>query len=361
MNNIEHVLDKNNLTRDDLIKLLSLTEKENIEKLRQRSYLIKEENGGKTVYFRGLIEIGNNCEKDCFYCGIRKSNKDVNRYFMKREEIIKAAMFSYKSGYGSIVMQSGEISDPNYTIFIEKIIKDIKNMTNNELAITLSLGEQKSEVYKKWFDAGADRYLLRIETTDRNLYEKIHHKNQDFDFRMECLENLKKIGYQVGTGVMIGLPSQSLKNLADDIMFFKNIDIDMIGMGPFIPASHTPMYDSIKNFENIKKQQVELALKMIAVTRIVLKDVNIAAATALQSLDDFGREKAIMYGANVIMPNVTDIKYRKEYILYDNKPCINESKKQCKGCLESRIKKIGENIGFDKQGNSLHFLRRNQG
>jgi biotin synthase len=269
---------------------------------------------------------------------------------MDREEIIEAAKFAQKGDYGSFVLQSGEIKNAIFTDYITSPLKDIKNLPGENLGITLSLGEQSLETYKKWFDAGAHRYLLRFETSNSEFYKKLHPRDHDFENCFQALENLKECGYQAGTGMIIGLPGQTKEDLADDILYMKKQNIDMIGMGPFIPHQDTPMADSLGNFEEIKTEQLELSLKMIAITRIILKDVNIAAATALQALDPIDREKGLQAGANIIMPNITNTKYSDEYHLYENKPCLDENSEMCNGCLDSRISSIGEEIGYNEWG-----------
>lgn len=354
MNDIKNILKRENLSEPEIAEILSLSSEEDIKALYQRAYAVKTDRVGRTVYYRGIIEMSNICSKDCLYCGIRKSNSNVNRYTMTRKEIIDAAVFAYKADYGSIVLQSGEIKSPEFTDYIEGLITEIKNKTDSQLGITLSLGEQSSETYKRWFEAGAHRYLLRIETSSRDLYSKLHPPDHSYDERVKCLYKIQDAGYQTGTGVMIGLPGQTVEHLASDIAFFRDIDIDMAGMGPFIPHEDTPL----KDYDIDKEKQLTLALKMIAVLRIVMEDINIAATTALQALDPFGREKGIMAGANVIMPNITDRKYRDNYKLYNDKPCTDEDSDACRDCLEHRIEGLGENIGYGQWGDSKHYFSR---
>jgi biotin synthase len=354
-NNIEN----RHLSINNLTELLSLEIPSDIEQLFKTAYSIKLKYVGNKVYFRGLIELSNICEKDCFYCGIRKSNEIPMRYIMDEKEIIDLAMWCYKAGYGSIVLQSGEISSNSFAKFIENIIIKIKHATEGKLGITLSLGEQEESAYQRWYDAGAHRYLIRIETTNPDLYERIHPSNHDFNRRLKCIDILKKIGYYTGTGIMIGLPGQNYIDIARDIEFFRTIDVDMIGMGPYIPHKDTPMGQEMNiPFNQYSSKQLDLALKTISVTRIYLKDVNIASTTALQALDESGREKGLLAGANIIMPNITDPKYRSEYQLYDNKPCLNENAVICRDCLESRIQAIGEKIGYNEWGDSPHHNKK---
>ncbi|MGM0601551.1 MAG: [FeFe] hydrogenase H-cluster radical SAM maturase HydE, partial [Candidatus Rifleibacteriota bacterium] len=318
----------------------------------------KVANVGKKVWFRGIVEFSNVCTKDCLYCGIRKSNKDVDRFTIPEQEIIDSAVWAWEAQYGSAVLQSGERQDPEFVDRVERIIKEIKRRTNGELGLTLSLGEQSEETYKRWFDAGAHRYLLRIESSNPHLYEKLHPEDHSYMERRRCLESLRKVGYQVGTGVMIGLPFQTLRNLAEDALFFKQIDADMIGMGPFIFHKDTPLYKYHDAFYQPEEKLLELGLKMIALTRLLLRDVNIAATTALQALKHNGRELGLQAGANVIMPNATDTKYREGYKLYENKPCTDENASMCRNCLNRRITGIGETVGFGGWGDSPHFKAR---
>ncbi len=343
-------------SKNEIIEMLKM-EGEEKDTLFQKAYNIKLKYIGKKVYFRGIVEFSNICIKDCYYCGIRKSNNDVKRFTMTKEEIIETALWAYENNYGSVVLQSGERDDEEFIEFIENILIELKQKSNNKLGITLSLGEQSEETYKRWYQAGAHRYLLRIEVSNRQLYKKLHPPSHDFDKRVNCLKILGKLGYQVGTGVMIGLPFQTIENLAEDILFFKEMDIDMIGMGPYVVHPDTPL---AKYAEYNDKDQLELALKMIAVTRIVLEDVNIASTTALQALDPFGREMGIQAGANIIMPNITDTKYRGNYKLYANKPCTDENYEECRNCLQLRISRIGEEIGFNEWGDSPHYFKKNK-
>lgn len=347
------------LTQEEITALLSVSDQDELQALYDCAYAIKEQHVGKVAYFRGLIECSNLCIKDCYYCGIRKSNKNVERFLMDEEEIFREAIWAYEAEYGSCVIQSGERQDEEFICMIERVVGRINEATRGELAITLSLGEQTEATYRRWKDAGAHRYLLRIETTNPELYSKIHPEDHNMEVRKECLGALRRTGYQVGTGVMMGLPGQTIEDLARDILFLKEIDIDMVGMGPYIPHSDTPMGQEIPPYtDEQNKDALTLGLKMIAVTRIVLKDINIAAATALQALEYTGREQGLRCGANVIMPNVTETDFRPKYQLYDNKPCTDENSSMCRGCLSGRIKGIGETVGFNERGDSPHFKKR---
>lgn len=350
---------KDSLSVGEITTLLSITDEAELKALFDTAYFIKEQYVGKVAYFRGLIECSNLCMKDCYYCGIRRSNKNVERFQMDEEEIFKEAMWAYDAEYGSCVIQSGERQDDAYIDMIERVVKRIAEATKGEMGITLSLGEQTEEVYARWRKAGASRYLLRIETTNPELYAKIHPADHSMEVRKECLSALRRTGYQVGTGVMMGLPGQTMEDLANDILFLKAIDVDMVGMGPYIPHADTPMGGEVPPYtDEQKKDALALGLKMIAVTRIVLKDINIAAATALQALEYTGREQGLKCGANVIMPNLTETEYRPKYQLYDNKPCTDENSAMCRGCLSGRIKGIGEEIGFNERGDAPHYHKR---
>jgi biotin synthase len=344
------------LSRDDIKFMLSLETVVDIQSLYQKAYSIKEQTVGTKVFFRGIVEFSNICEKDCYYCGIRKSNEHAERFMLTADQIVESALWAHQSEYGSIVLQSGERSDPWYIDLVEEVLQRVKAETNGELGITLSLGEQSEDTYKRWFKAGGHRYLLRIETTNPELYGKLHPPDHSFEERCECLKLLRKLGYQVGTGVMIGLPYQTIDDLAGDILFFKDNDIDMIGMGPYIVHHETPLADVMPDFDN--DRQLDLGLKMVAVARIVLRDVNIAATTALQALNPTGREMGLKAGANIIMPNITETKYRASYQLYNGKPCLDENSTMCRGCLQRRIDSIGEKIGFNEWGDSPHFIKK---
>ena len=320
---------------------------------------VKEKYLGNKVYFRGLIEFSNICHKNCYYCGIRKDNNHIERYNLFDNEIISAARFAFENNFGSISLQSGELENSLFTGRISGLLKKIKEISGGKLGITISLGEQAEDVYREWYNAGAHRYLLRIETTNRDLYGKIHpgDNNHSFDRRVECLRSLQKIGYQTGTGVMIGLPFQTIPDLARDLIFMRDLDIDMVGMGPYIEHPDTPLIahrDSLLTLQ----ERFELSLKMVAVLRILMKDINIAAATALQAIDPFGREKAISTGANIIMPNITPGRYRNSYKLYENKPCTDDAKEDSIYTLESRLVNTGAFPGYGEWGDSPHYYTR---
>jgi len=331
----------------EIIGFLQAEGKEQKE-LHKKAASVRDENVSTNVYFRGLLEFSNICINDCFYCGIRKSNDKVDRYSMTKEEIIESV--SKCSGYGSVVLQSGERKDKGFTDFLVDVIGSIKKRFP-KIGITVCVGEQDKEVYQRFFDAGAHRYLLRIETSDKEHYSKLHPAEMNFLERKRCLIDLKDIGFQVGTGVMIGSPFQTVKNLASDLLFFKDMDIDMVGMGPFIPHERAPLKG--------EGSDLNLGLNMIAALRLIMPDINIASTTALQAVHPYGRELGLMAGANVIMPLVTPKKYRRAYQLYNDKPCINESSEECLKCIVQRVKSTNLNPAFNEWGDSKHFRRKN--
>lgn len=351
---------QSDLGRQDLVKLLSASTPEQIEAVRAEAERVLLANCGDGVYMRGLVEASNACACDCLYCGIRKSNRDVNRYTLSLEDILACARQCADYGYGSMVIQSGERADKKFIDLVAEAVARIKHETRTDkqpegLGITLCVGQQSYETYKRLYEAGAHRYLLRIETTDPALFAKIHPADQTFESRVECLAMLNDIGYQVGTGVMIGLPGQTIENLADDILFFAKYDIDMIGMGPFIPHPGTPLGDA--PVAEVPAR-VQLALLMIAATRLKLRDVNIASTTALQALDPVGREKGLRFGANVIMPQMSPTDVRADYQLYPGKPCLDENAKECQSCLNMRVEFAGRKIGLYAWGDSQHAVKR---
>jgi biotin synthase len=346
------------LDKQEIIKLLQSKGEERTALLK-RAQETKLKEVGTKVYFRGLVEFSNICAKDCLYCGIRKGNEKVVRYEVSDDEILESCRFAWENKFASVVLQSGELSSPVFVKRVDNLLKKIKQLSNNELGITLSCGEQTRETYLRWFESGAHRYLLRIESSNRELYYKIHPKNEQHSFekRIESLGFLKETGYQVGTGVMVGLPFQTYEDLANDLLFFKELDIDMCGMGPYIEHENTPLYQH-RHLLKTKQERFDLALNMIAVLRLLMPDINIAAATALQAIDPAGREKALAIGANIIMPNLTPTAYREEYQLYENKPCLDEDAELCRNCLEARIEIAGAEIGYGEWGDSKHFARR---
>jgi len=354
----EKIENNSELNRQDLIEMLSLEEPADLQRLYAAAYQIKLKNIGKKVYLRGLIEYSNICTKNCYYCGIRRDNHKVKRYTLSEDEALNAAGLASQANFGSIVIQSGERSDQQFTDNIESMVRKIYEKYGENLGITLSTGEQNEEVYKRWFEAGARRFLLRIETSDPKLYQHLHPTDHSYEKRLACIRLLQSIGYQTGTGVMIGLPGQTIENLADDLLFFRDMDIDMIGMGPYLVHPDTPLAQQMPGFEHKKEHQLELGLKMIASARILLKDVNIASTTALQALRGDGRELGLAAGANVIMPNITENRYRESYQLYEGKPGQNQDAQNVLAELFAGIDALGESVAFGEQGDPKHFFRR---
>lgn len=296
---------------------------------------VRKKYVGDEVHLRGLIEFSSYCKQNCLYCGLRRDNKKTTRYRLSEEEVIEFARSAKDFGYKTVVLQSGE--DPYYTVDrMKKIISEVKKF---DIAITLSIGERNFEEYKAFKEAGADRYLIRIETTDKDLYTKMD-PDMDWQNRLRCLEDLKSLGFEVGTGCLVGLPDQTLESLAEDILFFKEINADMIGIGPFIPNENTPLKDA-------KGGSFELALKVMAITRLLLLDVNIPATTAMETLNPNGRIIALQSGANVVMPNVTQGDYRKFYELYPGKICVNDTPAKCRGCITGKISSINRTVSED--------------
>jgi biotin synthase len=355
---IKEILEQGELSKEDIIQLLG-AQGDDQQLIFSKANEVKQEHVGLKTYYRGLVEFSNYCYKNCYYCGIRAGNKNVERYDLTDEQILEAVKFAHDHKYASVVFQGGERDDKEFIDRIERLLVKSKQITNNEIGITISLGEQTLETYKRWFKAGAHRYLLRIETTNKDLFYKIHPQNRkhNFERRIQALYDLKRSGYQTGTGVMIALPSQTLEHLADDLLFFKNFDVDMVGMGPYIEHADTPLFEQKDQLIPLK-DRFYLSLRMIAVLRILMKDINIAAATALQAIDPIGREKAVKAGANVIMPNITPTINRVNYQLYENKPCIDEGADDCTTCLEARITIAGDEVAYGEWGDSPHFKKR---
>ena len=332
-------------------EILTLLQNESInESLFKAADETREKYLGNTVHLRGLIEFTNICKQNCMYCGLRRDNKNLERYRLTEDEIFNFAKKAVQYGYKTIVLQGGE--DAYFTT--EKMVNIIKKIKTLNVALTLSLGEKNYEEYKAFKNAGADRYLIRIETTDKKLYEDMD-PGMSFEKRLQCLKILGDLGYEVGTGTLIGLPGQTLESIAKDILFFKEINADMIGIGPFIPNQDTPL-------KYAEGGTLTLALKVMAITRLLLPDINIPATTAMESLAPNGRVKALQSGANVVMPNVTEGEYRKLYALYPGKICTGDTPSHCRGCITEKIENIGRTIsdGYGFRGNqniSAHSIK----
>jgi len=336
------------MTKNEILHWLRENDPQRLEYLWRNADDTRRAHVGDGVYLRGLIEISNFCARQCMYCGLRAGNVKLPRYRMLADEIVEAAQQAVKFGYGTVVLQGGE----DYVItqqWMADVIRRIKSET--PLAVTLSLGERSEKELQAWREAGADRYLLRFETSDRDLFEEIHPPlgNRRCD-RIAILGQLKKIGYEVGSGVMVGIPGQTYESLANDILLFRSLDLDMIGIGPFIPHPATPLGSGMQFFPSVNGEQVPanelMVYKAIALTRLVRPDANIPATTALATINKKnGRELGLQRGANVFMPNLTPLKYRRLYEIYPAKACVGETGDACNSCLGARIRVIGRHIG----------------
>lgn len=322
------------MDKQEIIDILS-DDRDN-EQLFRKADRVRQENVGNSVHLRGLIEFSNICKRQCKYCGLRSANKTLERYRILKDEIILYARKAVNMGYRTLVLQSGE--DEYYDS--DKIIEIIREIKKFDVALTLSIGEKTYDEYKAFKEAGADRYLIRIETTDEKLYKQLHPDSK-IENRYRCLYDIKSLGYETGTGSMVGLPGQTIESMANDILFFKEIEADMVGIGPFISHEQTPLAGSPNG-------DFWLALKVMALTRLNLPDINIPATTAMETLNPNGRIIALQSGANVVMPNVTSKEYRAKYEIYPGKICINENPEQCRGCIEGKIRSIGRTISTDK-------------
>ncbi|KNZ42842.1 [FeFe] hydrogenase H-cluster radical SAM maturase HydE [Acetobacterium bakii] len=323
------------LENEELRWLLENNTVEIRRELSEKASEVAKKTFGNGVYTRGLIEFTNYCKNDCYYCGIRKSNEKVHRYRLDEEQILKCCENGYELGFKTFVLQGGEdkhFNDERMVFLVQEIKQKYPNC-----AITLSLGEKSRESYQKLFDAGADRYLLRHETADKCHYRKLHPQNLMLANRMTCLQNLKDIGFQVGTGFMVGSPHQTVENILADLVFIKALNPQMVGIGPFIPHQNTP-------FKNATPGSMEQTLQLISILRLMLPKALIPSTTALGTIDTQGRELGILAGANVVMPNLSPIEVRKDYSLYDNKICTGEEAAECRVCLDNRIASIGYQI-----------------
>ena len=342
---IRGIIDKlhkeNNLSKDELYMLVSSIDDENMEYLISKADETRRKFYDNKVYMRGLIEFTNYCKMDCLYCGIRKSNKNAERYRLTFDEIMECADIGDRLGYKTYVLQGGE--DPYFTD--ERMVEIIKGIKNRypKNAITLSLGERSYESYKKMYDAGADRYLLRHETATKSLYDSLH-PGTSIESRRECLYNLKKIGFQAGAGFMVGLPNQTDMDLVNDLMFVKEFEPAMCGIGPFIPQKDTPLGDE-------EGGTLEKTILMLSIVRLLLPEVLLPATTALGTIDPTGREKGIKAGGNVVMPNLSPTSVREKYALYDGKICTGDEAAECRMCIERRMKKFGYDVEVNRGDN----------
>lgn len=340
---------------NDIIDILNSDDLRVLQELLQSAAKCRLENIGDKVYLRGLIEFSNYCDRNCFYCGLRKGNRQLERYRLSKEEIVQTAMLAFNSGYHSICLQSGEIDSPLEIDFLVEVVEEIKELSQKAdkdskgLGITLSVGELSYQQYKRLWEAGAHRYLLRIETSVPQLFGRIHPPSQKFETRVECLRALKDIGYQTGTGVMIGLPGQTAEHLLQDLKFFQAEDVDMLGMGPYIPHRSAPLS------KLSPEQQLDpytTTLKMLALCRLLMPDINMVASTALQSINPQGLRMGLKAGANIVMPVLTPDDMRGNYYLYENKLYKKPQE------LVEEINSCGYTLGLWEWGDPLHYKRR---
>lgn len=336
---IEKLEKQQTLSKAEFIELLTEHSQEECGELYSRARRIAKSYYGNQVYMRGLIEFTNYCRNDCYYCGIRKGNCKVSRYHLTLEEIMECCRLGYGLGFRTFVLQGGE--DLFYGM--EEMVRIISAIRESypDCAITLSVGERSREEYQAYFDAGANRYLLRHETADEGHYGKLHPPELTGAYRKQCLWNLKEIGYQVGSGFMVGSPWQTMENLADDLLFLKKLEPHMIGIGPFIPHQDTP-------FRDFSAGTLEMTLFCIGILRLMFPYALLPATTALGTIDPEGREKGILAGANVVMPNLSPLSVRKNYMLYDNKICTGDEAAECRQCLNRRMEKIGYELAVDR-------------
>lgn len=333
----------NTLSDDEFSELLVAQDEKDLGYLYQNARQVREIHYGKKVYVRGLIEFTNYCRNNCYYCGIRRENKKTERYRLSDAEIFACADEGYALGFRTFVLQGGE--DVFFTRQrLGDIVKKIKT-TYPDCAITLSFGEWDKDTYQYWHDCGADRYLLRHETADEMHYGKLHPAEMSFSRRMECLRQLKSIGYQVGAGFMVGSPGQTLATLQKDIRFLQELRPHMVGIGPFIPHKDTP-------FAKEEGGALTMTLKLLAILRLLLPQILLPSTTALGTIHEKGRELGILAGANVVMPNLSPTAVRKKYALYDNKICTGDESAQCRHCLEGRMQAIGYELSVER-GDSL--------
>ncbi|HHU07609.1 MAG TPA: [FeFe] hydrogenase H-cluster radical SAM maturase HydE [Clostridiaceae bacterium] len=332
---IEKLKTRQTLTHDEFCSLIEERTPETDQYLFEQARTVRHHAYAHDVYMRGLIEFTNYCKNNCYYCGIRRSNHGVDRYRLTKEQILECCDMGHILGYRTFVLQGGE--DPFFTD--DKIIELVKCIKENhpDCAVTLSIGEKEKYSYKAFRDAGVDRYLLRHETANAEHYARLHPSGLSLDRRKECLFDLKELGYQVGCGFMVGSPYQTTQCLADDLLFIRELEPQMVGIGPFIPHSQTPFADSPSG-------SPELTLFMLGIVRLMLPNVLLPATTALGTIETAGREKGILAGANVVMPNLSPLDVRKKYALYNNKICTGDEAAECRQCMSGRMESIGYSL-----------------
>ena len=327
---IDRLYETGDLSKEELREVI--TSNDHDEYLQEKAREVAVSIFGKDIYIRGIVEFSNYCRNDCYYCGIRAGNRNCERYRMTPEEIISCADSGYDIGFRTVVLQSGE----DLTYSTEDICNIVRTLKEHhpDRAVTLSIGEKTREEYQAYYDAGADRYLLRHETYNKAHYEQLHPSSMSRDNRIRCLYDLKDIGFQTGCGIMIGTPGQTADNIVEDLIFMKEFEPHMIGIGPFLPAANTP-------FADCPPGDVALTLRLLSVIRLMLPKVLLPATTALGTAETQGREKGILAGANVVMPNLSPVENRGKYQLYDGKICISDDAALCARCLTARLSNIG--------------------
>lgn len=336
---VEKLYETGDLSDDELRALIETDSEEAAELLRSRADEVRQRYYGRKVFLRGLIEVSSYCKNDCLYCGIRRSNKDADRYRLTREQIMLCAENGYDLGFRTFVMQGGE--DSLFTDdFLCGVIAELRDKYP-DCAITLSLGERSFDSYKRLKAAGADRYLLRHEAADPELYSSLHPEEMSLADRKQCLFDLKSLGYQVGAGFMVGAPMQTTDHLIADLRFLQELKPHMIGIGPFVPHHNTPFADE-------KGGTLELTLRLLGILRLMFPKVLLPATTALGTISPIGRELGLKTGCNVVMPNLSPVDVRKKYDLYDNKICTGEEAAECRGCLQRRIESAGYEVAAER-------------
>lgn len=332
---IDQIKNEQTIQREQLQTLLTTTDEQAINYLRDTARKVADDIYGKQVFIRGLIEFTNYCKNDCIYCGIRRSNPNAQRYRLTEEEILSCCVNGYELGFRTFVLQGGEdpyFSDERICDIVAKIKQDYP-----DCAVTLSIGEKDKASYQAFYDAGADRYLLRHETADKTHYQSLHPAEMSFQHRIQCLYDLKKIGYQVGCGFMVGSPGQTVDTLYEDLMFIKKLQPHMVGIGPFIPQKDTP-------FGQEPAGTMEQTLRLLSIIRLIHPHVLLPSTTALGTIHPLGREKGIQAGANVVMPNLSPVAVREKYKLYDNKICTGDEAAECRHCMARRMESVGYQV-----------------
>lgn len=336
---INKVKQSRNISLEQFKLLLETNDDESIRFMREEAVKVCQKTYGNQVFIRGLIEFTNFCKNDCYYCGIRRSNSHADRYRLTKEQMLDCCANGYELGFRTFVLQGGEDG-----YFTDDKICDLVSVIKEkypDCAVTLSIGEKSKESYKRYFDAGTDRYLLRHETADEAHYKKLHPEEMSLAHRKQCLWDLKEIGYQVGCGFMVGSPGQTMETLYEDIQFIRELQPHMVGIGPFISQKDTPFADKASG-------TMEQTLKLLAIIRLIQPHVLLPATTALGTIHPKGRELGILSGANVVMPNLSPVNVREKYKLYDNKICTGDEAAECRYCMENRMKSIGYEVAVSR-------------